>query len=77
MSSKQMGGMSGRLIGRIQRYPGLANRSQQALLTTSSPKKLIRANMSEGSKRNEVSSGEENQPPLGRGGLCLPTPPNK
>lgn len=30
---------------------------------------------SKGSKRNEVSLGKENQPPFGRGGLSLPTPP--
>ena len=53
-----------------------ARRLRMPFSTTSSPKRLlVDANMSEGSKRNEVSLGKENQPPPRRGRLSSRTPP--
>ena len=53
-----------------------ARRLRMPFSTTSSPKTLlVEANVSEGSKRNELSSGKENQPPPREGRLSSRTPP--
>ncbi|KAL8881300.1 MAG: hypothetical protein Q9192_007824 [Flavoplaca navasiana] len=53
-----------------------ARRLRMPFSTTSSPKRLpVEANMSEGSRRNAVSLGKENQPPPHEGGLSSRPPP--
>ncbi|KAL9036519.1 MAG: hypothetical protein Q9180_004253 [Flavoplaca navasiana] len=53
-----------------------ARRLRMPFSTTSSPKRLlVEAHMSEGSRRNAVSLGKENQPPPREGELSSRTPP--